>query len=88
MRGVETGVATGDGALASHLKTRWLFNAKVTLIHMDRKKVVSRRNVIVSHHNEHAEKEEIILRHLYLKRDDVTPPLSNKTLQRQIKLAC
>lgn len=24
MRRVEAGVATGDGALASHLKTRWL----------------------------------------------------------------
>lgn len=38
LRRVETGVATGDGTLASHLKTRWLFNAKVTLIHMDGEK--------------------------------------------------
>lgn len=72
MRRVETGVATGDGTLASHLKTRQLFNAKVTLIHMEGKRVVLRRNIIVSRPNEHAEqeeeKEEIVLHHLYLKR--------------------
>lgn len=80
MRRVETGVATGDGTLASHLKTRQLFNAKVTLIHMEGKRVVLRRNIIVSRHNEHAEeeeKEEIVLRHLYLKKDDVTPSEKN-----------
>lgn len=42
------------------------------------KKVVSRRNIIVRRHNEHAAEEEeeeaaaeIVLRHLYLKEDDV-----------------